>query len=286
MRVIRLYIRTFFILLSSLILIPSYVLSSLVTGGMHWGIQRLWFRSMCRLLGMRIIVHGAPSQARPTLFVCNHVSYLDIVALGKLIDAVFVSKQEVAGWPVLGRLAKLRRSVFIDRAKIHQSPQHCREMAARIRDDNLIFFPEGTSTDGADVHPFKSTLFCVAMDGKRQAIPVQPIAITYLRDPQGKPLDGDRVDLYAWYADMTLGPHLLEVLKQPGVEIHVRFLDPIPPDTFNDRKRLSAHANEQVAEAVRRSWGLVEYSRPTTAFRSQTENPIKGHRIPESITID
>ena len=99
------------------------------------------------------------------------------------------------------------------------------------------------------------------MDGKRQATPVQPIAITYLRDPQGKPLDGDRVDLYAWYADMTLGPHLLEVLKQPGVEIHVRFLDPIPPDTFNNRKRLAARANERIAEAVRRSWGLAGVER-------------------------
>ena len=262
MRLVRLYTRAFLILSLNLTLLPFYALSTLITGRMHWGIQRLWCRSMCRLLGMRIVTHGAPSKVRPTLFVSNHVSYLDIVVLSQLIDAVFVSKQEVADWPVLGWLARMRRTVFIDRAKMRQSSQHCREMAARIRDHNLIFFPEGTSTDGVAVHPFKSTLFCVAMDGKRQAVPVQPIAVTYLRDLQGRPLDGDRVDLYAWYADMTLVPHLLEALQQPGVEIHVRFLDPIPADAVDDRKRLSAHANEQVAEAVRRSWSLAGIHAP------------------------
>ena len=262
MPLLRLCIRASLMALLNLIALPFYGLMTGVTGRTHWGLQRIWIALMCRLLGLRVVVDGIPSQVRPTLFVCNHVSYLDIIALNGLIDTLFVAKHEVAGWPILGWLAKARRTVFIDRAKMRKSPEYCREMTARLREHNLLFFPEGTSTNGVSVRPFKSTFFCVAMDENRQVAPVQPIAITYLRDLRGEPLDGARVDHYAWYGDMTLGPHLLEVMKRPGVEAHVRFMDPIPPGAINDRKQLAAHANAQVAEAVRQSWALAGVHKP------------------------
>src|SRR3546814_10571195 len=116
----------------------------------------------CRLLGIEIERHGQPSDRHPTLYVANHVSYLDIEVLGALLKASFVAKAEVATWPFFAWLARLQETVFVER-RVRHAAQHRDEMARRLdAGDDLILFPEGTSGDGTAVLSFKSALFSAA----------------------------------------------------------------------------------------------------------------------------
>src|SRR6202035_5701529 len=124
-----------------------------------------YHRRCCRILGLAVRPIGHPTQARPALFAANHISYLDISVFGSLIAGSFIAKTEVGSWPLFGWLARLQRSVFIDRRV--RSTAHQREsipgwLAAR---EALTLFPEGTSADGNRVLPFKSALHSVADHG-------------------------------------------------------------------------------------------------------------------------
>ena len=141
-----------------------------------------YHRWCCRILGLRVRRIGQPSAARPVLFAANHVSYLDITVFGSLIPGSFIAKSEVAGWPLFGWLAKLQRSVFIDRqvrSTLQQRDTIAERLAAR---DVLILFPEGTSGDGTHVLPFKSALFSVVFNRQtEEPIVVQPVSLAYTR---------------------------------------------------------------------------------------------------------
>jgi 1-acyl-sn-glycerol-3-phosphate acyltransferase len=132
---------------------------------------RLYHRMCCRILGFRIDAKGKLSERHPTLFVVNHVSYVDVTILGALIKGSFVAKSEVARWPLFGVLAKLQRTVFIER-RVHSTAAQRGELTRRLAaGDDLILFPEGTSGDGSRVLPFKSALFSAA-EGKTGGDPL------------------------------------------------------------------------------------------------------------------
>src|SRR5690625_3644958 len=139
-------------------------------------------RRGCRLLGIQIEQVGEPARDRPVLYVANHVSYFDIPVLGSLVRASFIAKAEIAGWPFFSWLAKLQRSVFVDRRPSRTGGQRD-EIAARLAaKDDLILFAEGTSGDGNRVLPFKSALFAVAeREVEGRPLTVQPVSITYTR---------------------------------------------------------------------------------------------------------
>ncbi len=168
----------------------------------------LYCKWCCRILGLQIQRHGVPSQVRPTLFVSNHVSYFDIMVYGSIIPGSFVAKAQVARWPLFGWLAKLQRTVFVER-RGQRSLDSRDDMAVRLeRGDNLILFPEGTSDDGNRVLPFKSALFSVAEQPPRgQALVIQPVSIAYTR-LDGVPMGRYLRPLIAWYGDMDLASHL------------------------------------------------------------------------------
>ena len=124
---------------------------------------RLWHRLVVRLLGLRVHVHGSPAEGRPLLIAANHVSWTDIMALGATADVHFIAKAEVAGWPLFGRLAKLQRTVFIDRTRPRNAGEQAGAIAARLANgEPMVLFPEGTTSDGNAPLPFKSTLFAAA----------------------------------------------------------------------------------------------------------------------------
>ena len=150
------------------------------------------------------------SAVRPTLFVCNHSSYLDITVLGSMILGSFVAKTEVASWPFFGMLAKLQRTIFVDRRR-HSTHTQRDDLLARLTEgDNVILFPEGTSNDGNRVLPFRSALFSVAEprrhgggEGQIKDLIVQPVSIAYVR-LNGLPVGHGLRPLFAWYGDMEL----------------------------------------------------------------------------------
>jgi 1-acyl-sn-glycerol-3-phosphate acyltransferase len=210
----------------------------------------LYHRWCCHILGFRVRSIGRPSPLRPLLFAANHVSYTDITILGSLLPASFVAKAEVANWPLFGWLAKLQRSVFVDRRIGSTAAQRDALRARLAKGEALILFAEGTSSDGNRVLPFKSALFDAAQQSTNGApIAVQPVSIAYTR-LDGIPLGRDFRPFFAWYGAMSLAPHLWTMLGLGAVETVVEFH---PPTSFADcgsRKALARYCRERVASGV------------------------------------
>ena len=209
-----------------------------------------YHRLVCRILGIAIERRGAPSPARPTLFVANHTSYLDIEILGAAIPGSFVSKIDVDGWPLFGWLARLQRTVFIDRKRRSVARQRD-ALSARLRaGDQLILFPEGTSGDGQRLLPFKSALFAAVTESEGAGdIAVQPVSVAYLR-LDGMPLGRSYRPLFAWYGDMDLAPHLWTVLGLGRLGVSVTFHPAVRAADFPSRKALADHCAAVIAAGL------------------------------------
>jgi lyso-ornithine lipid O-acyltransferase len=233
----------------------SLLLPALLVWRLGWQhrvrVARLWCRGCCAIVGLEVKRIGRPAAGTPTLFVANHVSYLDIIALGSVLDAAFVAKSEVASWPLIGLISRLGRTLFVQRRTL-QSGRQCDALAARLRaGDSLVLFAEGTSTDGARVRPFKSALFGVLdRPDLAAAVTIQPVTIAYVRFRGGLAIEHALRPCYAWYGDMALAPHLWSVLGLPGAEVELRFHDPLANHAFASRKALAGHAERQVADGL------------------------------------
>ena len=209
-----------------------------------------YHRLVCRILGIRVAAQGELAKNRPLLIVGNHTSYLDIEVLGSLIPGSFVAKAEIARWPFFGWLAKLQRSVFIER-RSSKAREHKDEIEKRLLDgDVLILFPEGTSNDGNRILPFRSALFSVAerrVEG--EALVVQPVSLAYTR-LDGMPMGRSFRPFFAWYGDMELPPHLWQMLGLGIVTAEVIFHEPVTIDRFGSRKALAEHCWRIVSEGL------------------------------------
>ncbi|MEQ6248087.1 lysophospholipid acyltransferase family protein [Sulfitobacter sp. HNIBRBA3233] len=201
-------------------------------------------RNAFRILGIRLRFSGTPMAHRGAV-VANHSSWLDIFTLNARKRIYFVSKSEVAGWPGIGWLARATGTVFIDRTPAQARAQTALFRARLLAGHKLLFFPEGTSTDGLRVLPFKTTLFQSFFAPElKDRIWVQPVAVAY-HAPAGL----DR-RFYGWWGDMDFGPHLLATLV-PARQGHVdvRYCAPLRVSDFNDRKALAAACEEAVRSA-------------------------------------
>jgi 1-acyl-sn-glycerol-3-phosphate acyltransferase len=239
-------------LLLTVALMP--VQAVLVALGTHWA-ERLpvfYHRLCCRLMGIDVVPIGEMSSRRPTLFVSNHSSYLDITILGSLIPGSFVAKTEVAQWPLYGWLAKLQRTVFVDRRRQTSDRQrdHLKERLAA--GGNLILFPEGTSNDGNRILPFRSALLSVAEVDATNRLLIQPVSIAYVA-LNGIPMGHGLRPLVAWYGDMMLGPHLWQFSRLGKITVVVEFHPPVNLMAIGDRKSLTRHCATAVAAGVERA---------------------------------
>ena len=245
----------------ALVVIRGLLLAVLVFGGLlillalrlverplH-GLHRPWTpwitQVVCRgafvILGIRHRIHGARMEERGAV-VANHTTWLDIFALNARKRIYFVSKSEVANWPGIGWLARATGTVFITRDRKHAKEQQELFENRLLAGHKLLFFPEGTSTDGMRVLPFKSTLFEAFFTPElRDVLYVQPVSVVY-RAPTG-------VDarFYGWWGDMEFGPHLLQTLAAPrqgSVDIH--YHAPLKVSDYTGRKTLAQTCEEQV----------------------------------------
>ncbi|MDW8370086.1 MAG: lysophospholipid acyltransferase family protein [Geminicoccaceae bacterium] len=225
--------------------------------------RRLWCRGVLLLLGIRLDIRGAACRAYPTVLVPNHVSYLDIPVMGVLCDATFVAKSEVADWPLMGFLARIMETMFV-RRHWREAKRQRDALAARLaRGESFVLFAEGTSSDGLDVRPLKTSLLSVAEPGIiDRPIAVQPVVLAYRRLACGTPIDASNADRYAWWGDMTLLPHLWRALHAPGVEVAVRIGEPVLSWSVTSRKELGpelrAWLRAELATARRLSPSLAE----------------------------
>lgn len=236
-----------------LFLVPPVAL--LGTCGLIGACRRValaFWRGAIRILGIRVIVRGTPCPDQPLLFVANHASYLDIAVIGALVPAAFVAKQEVGQWPGIGFLAKLGRTVFIERRARRTKVQKDAMISRLLKlGESLVLFPEGTSNDGNRVLPFKSALLSVAEarlpDGR--PLPVQPISLAYTH-LGGLPMGRGWRPYYAWYGDMELAPHLWTMLGLGLVTVEVDFHQPVTLDQFGSRKALADHCHDVIRRGV------------------------------------
>lgn len=204
-------------------------------------LNRFVSRAALVILGIGYKVRGRPMQARGAV-VANHSSWLDIFTLNACQTAYFVSKAEVAGWPGIGWLARATGTVFIARDPLQAKDQQA-EFEARLRAGHkLLFFPEGTSTDGRGVLPFKPTLFAAFFThGLEHVMQIQPVAVIY-RAPGGR-----SPRFYGWWGDMDFAPHFLIVAAQwPQGSVEVIFHPPVAVDAFPDRKALARYCESVV----------------------------------------
>lgn len=211
----------------------------------------LWFhRRITRLFSLKVQRRGRQSRKAPTLYVANHVSYLDIEVLGSLIKGSFIAKREVRSWPIFGWLARLQRSVFVERRP--QRTANARdEMCERLEDgDSLILFAEGTSSDGNRVLPFKSALFAVAeIRPNGEELTVQPVSIAYSH-LDGLPMGRFLRPYFAWYGDMDLAGHMWEACGLGKVTVTVEFHPPVTLSELGSRKALAQHCQEAVQRGL------------------------------------
>lgn len=206
-----------------------------------------YHRLVCRILGIRVEVSGTPPAKGPLLIASNHVSWLDIVVLSAVAPVSFIAKKEVNSWPFFGSLARLQRTVFVDRDRRHATGNSRDHMRERLEaGDILVLFPEGTSSDGRSVLPFKSSFFGAA---EMEGVLVQPLSIAY-RGHRNLPMNRRLMPSYAWYGDMDLAPHLLEALATGPIEVAVICHPPLSLSGELNRKALARHAEDRVREGV------------------------------------
>ena len=211
----------------------------------HW-----YHRQVCRIIGIRLHIDGRIARENGVLIISNHVSWLDITVLSGVAPVSFVAKQEVASWPFVSWLAKLQRSVFIDRTRRSEVTDKTNEIVQRLKaGDHIVLFAEGTSSDDNGIVPFKTPLFAAAKPSNGAPlgadICAQTLALTYTK-LHGIPLCRRGRPVVAWYGDMDLASHAWKLLGLGPLDAEIRIGPPVPLDEFADRKALARYAERKV----------------------------------------
>jgi 1-acyl-sn-glycerol-3-phosphate acyltransferase len=230
-----------------------FVLVTLPLMGVQWAAVALrrplrrripvfYHRFVCWLLGVRVRRTGAPVDARPLLIVANHASWLDISIITSCAPVVFVAKSEIARWPFFGLLAKLQRSVFVERDRRQKTGAVNAEIAQRLSEgDPVLLFGEGTAGDGNRVLPFRTALIGAAgsaLAAENETVWVQPLSIAYVSQ-HGIPLGRHLRPRAAWYGKMRLVPHIGGIARSGAVDVSVTWGTPIAYNGATDRKELA-----------------------------------------------
>ena len=219
---------------------------------------RLYWAGVCRLMGLQVRVIGTQARrldGRAVVFASNHSSWLDVLALGGVLDACFIAKAEVGRWPLVSTVARLGRTVFVSR-RATSTGRERDDMRGRLdAGDNLILFPEGTSSDGSRVLPFRSAFFSIVEDRgveeKGVTLPplIQPVSVVY-DQLAGLPMGRASRPVFAWYGDMDLGSHFWQLAQHRGLRATVLLHAPVDPAAYPSRKALSQAVWQTVAEGA------------------------------------
>jgi 1-acyl-sn-glycerol-3-phosphate acyltransferase len=192
---------------------------------------------VARVLGVRMKVSGTPPSGG--LLVSNHLSYLEVLVFGAALKCALVSKVEIGRWPFFGTLARAGGTLFVDRSSRASAEAVTREVAERLKGTvPVLFFPEGTSTDGSELLRFHSRLFTPAVDA---GIPVTAASVRYIPD------DGSPERELCWYGDQAFLPHIWKTLGGPDFTAEVQFGEP----RIYSTRRIAADATHQEIEAMR-----------------------------------
>lgn len=237
------------------VLLAQSIVMFFAKGQSAYIIPRIWHKGVCWMIGLEVEVCGTPVHDAQLIYISNHLSYLDIPVIGTILKASFIAKDDVAGWPVIGTLARLQQTAFISR-----SSNKAKKVANALDDmlkqgKSLILFPEGTSTLGISVLPFKSSLFSLALPKTGTPIAIQPFIIDLISVNNAPPTKASR-DIYTWYDDMEFAPHIWIFFKNKGAKVRLTFLDVVTPPAGQDRKTLCLQVEEQIRSGLSVPSGL------------------------------
>lgn len=212
-------------------------------------IQRTWTRGILAVLGVEVNVRGLPPRP-PFFLVSNHLSYLDIIVLGSRLGSTFVSKAELGGWPLLGHLARITGTIFIDRGRRRDALRVIREIDGVIgRGGGIIVFPEATSSRGDRIYPLRTALLEWAAV---RSFPVHAATVRYETHDRDPPA----FQSVCWWGEMTFTPHVMGLLGLRRVRATVTFAS--EPAVEDQRGRLGARLHgllEQHFEPVAQEEG-------------------------------
>ncbi|MDX1253281.1 MAG: 1-acyl-sn-glycerol-3-phosphate acyltransferase [Gammaproteobacteria bacterium] len=228
------------VVVTYLILAPANAMGGDPTRRAQRALVRWWMAGICRILNLRIRTEGEVC-GEPVLLVANHISWLDVPCLLATVDAVCLSKSEVKAWPVVGALAAHAGTLFIRRGE-HTAAGVADQMARSLQGSlSVVFFPEGTSTDGATVRTFHPRLYHAAIQAQAS---VQAVAIAYPHPAGVNPVA-------PYINDINLLDHLWGVLAEPAVDVRLTFCEPVT--AVGDRRTLAAKTRSQILEALYKS---------------------------------
>ncbi|MCC5810135.1 MAG: 1-acyl-sn-glycerol-3-phosphate acyltransferase [Ectothiorhodospiraceae bacterium] len=259
-RAVRLPLLIVHVALGCLVISLSVLIDRLLRKPLHHGLARrmqaLWCRSICRLMGVRIQLTGQAMAAPPVLLAANHLSWLDILVVAANWRVSFLSKSEVRSWPGIGLVATGLGTLYIERGGRDASGDAMRAMAQRLRDGHrVLFFPEGTTSPGLNLLPFRPRLFQAAIDA---GAPVQPLTIRYLDHT-------DRPHAVAPFVDDEgLLSHVWRLAAEPAMRAVLESGYPVE-SAGKGRNELALLCREQMAEALNPSLPHEEEDRERTA---------------------
>lgn len=205
---------------------------------------RFFWRGVALMLGLRVSVRGRRAAARPVLFVANHTSWLDIVVLGAVLPGCFVAKGAIRQWPVISWVAVLGRTIFVSRSRSEVGRERDALTRRLAAGDNIILFPEGTTSDGNRVLPFAAAFLALA-EGPG-APPVQAVTLVY-DGLDGLPLRRDGRPEIAWYGDMELASHFSRIGRRRRVHATMILDEPLAAGSFANRKAAAAALQARLA---------------------------------------
>ena len=228
-------------LAAAIALVPAWL--ALPTGSHALRRVERWFhRLIVRGNGLQVRLHGVPRHQAGTLFIANHVSWIDIPVLASVVDAAFVAKDDVAGWPVIGALARRQGTIFIARDRPREAAAQQRELARRLARHGVILFPEGTTSLGSGLLPFRTSLFAAAAGARA----VQPVALVYGRR-DGAPMTERQRRAIAWLDDDALLPHAMRLAMLGGLCVDIHFEEPLD---IADRKLLAQTCRQRILDRL------------------------------------
>lgn len=222
-----------------------YVMNFLKIGDTDRMIHR-FHSGVARLFNLHCAYEGTLRTERPTLYVSNHITYLDVFLLGEKLPGSFIAKSEVAGWPVFGKLATYQNTLFFERNARRAGLQVAIMRDHLLNKSNLILFPEGTSTPGTHVEKFRSSLLAAA---EHEEIMIQPVTVAYTHY-KGERMTQDQRDFYAWYIPMPFLSHFLNGLGMGRASAKLIFHPPVHVSEFESRKACAEHCEKAVRDGL------------------------------------
>jgi lyso-ornithine lipid O-acyltransferase len=226
------------IVLGLIVHVPLHYLSKLILGRSLWPSRFL--RYAARAAGLKIRIEGTPLPGS-VLFAANHLSWLDVIALGGAAPMAFVAKDEVESWPVMSWIARLNGTIYVARAARREARDQADRLRAALASGRAVaFFPEGTTDGGVETLNFRASLFA-SLFPPIAGVKVQPVAIDY----------GARAAEIAWVGEEATLANARRVLGGGGtIAVTVHFLAPIDPASAGDRKLLARRARDAIVAAL------------------------------------